>query len=249
MNNLVSIITPSHNSVKFIRGTIESVLRQTYSFWELIIINDGSVDGSDKIINEFLQNDNRIKVINLDRNHGPAYARNQGIKIAKGKYIAFLDSDDLWHEEKLKIQTEFMEKSKIKFSFTGYQKINEKGKQIGRPISAPEKLTYKDLLKSCIIGCLTVVYDQSEIGKYYMPNYLKTQDYALWLKILKDGIDAYGLDQTLAFYRIRKSSISRNKLIKAYYQWKIYRTQEKLDLVKSVLYMIHYAFHGFKKMF
>ena len=248
MEVLVSIITACYNAEDHISETIESILKQSYKDWELILINDGSTDKSEQIIQKFHAQDNRLKVINLDKNHGPAYSRNQGIKMARGKYIAFLDSDDVWHENKLEEQVDFMRNSKVQFSFTGYQKIDEKGQFFGRKIDAPKELTYKELLKSCTIGCLTVMYDQSNIGKYYMPNYPKAQDYALWLNILKDGINAYGLNQTLAFYRIRKRSISRNKIKKAFYQWKIYRTQENLGYFKSLYYMAHYTFHGFLKM-
>ena len=249
MEDFISIITPCFNSQEFISFTIDSVLQQTYKNWELIVINDGSTDNSKDILAEFSKRDSRIRIITLDKNYGPAHARNVGIKKAKGKYIAFLDSDDLWITNKLETQISFMLENNIVFSFSSYRKIDEDGKIVGDVIKAPSRIQYQDLLKSCSIGCLSVVYDQSMIGKQYMPEYKKTQDYALWLKILKSGVDAIGIDEELALYRIRKSSISRNKFVKAYYQWKIYREQEKISFPKSLYLMMFYAFYGIKKMF
>jgi len=248
LNYLVSIITPCYNSQYFITNTVESVIQQTYENWELLIIDDGSKDDSKNIIAHYSNKDPRIKLISLEKNQGPAHARNIGIEMARGRFIAFLDSDDLWNRNKLETQINFMLKNNIPFSFTSYQKIKNDGNPVGKTVIAPKILNYTDLLKSCPIGCLTVVYDQSKIGKHYMPDFLKAQDYALWLKILKTGINAIGIEENLAFYRIRKSSISRNKLFKAYFQWKIYRKQEKISLTKSLYLMFFYTFYGFKKM-
>jgi len=247
-NPIVSIISPSFNSENFILETIDSVIKQTFKDWELLIIDDGSDDNSVKIIQEIASNEKRIHLFILKKNCGPAYARNFGIQLAKGRYIAFLDSDDIWHPNKLEVQINYMDENNIPFSFTSYRKIDENGNIFGKLINAPEMLNYNDLLKSCTIGCLTVVYDQNMIGKQFMPNYPKTQDYALWLKIMKQGIIARGIDKELAYYRIRRSSISRNKFIKAYFQWKIYRRQEKLTLIKSIYFMMNYTLHGLLKL-
>jgi glycosyltransferase involved in cell wall biosynthesis len=248
LNYLVSVITPCYNSQNYISYTIESVIRQTYENWELIIVDDGSEDGSKNIIAKYSEKDPRIKLIELVNNQGPAHARNVGLEIARGRFIAFLDSDDLWDRKKLESQINYMLEYDVSFSFTSYQKINNKGDVVGKPVKAPKVLSYNNLLKSCPIGCLTVIYDQNKIGKHYMPNFLKAQDYALWLKILKTGIHAIGIEENLAFYRIRKSSISRNKLYKAYFQWKIYRKQEKINIIKSIYLMLFYTFHGLNKL-
>jgi glycosyltransferase involved in cell wall biosynthesis len=248
LNYPVSIITPCYNCENYISFTIESVVQQTYSEWELIIVNDGSEDKSINLIKSYSEKDPRIKLIELENNMGPAYARNMGIRMASGRFIAFLDSDDLWDKKKLEKQISFMINNDISFSFTSYQKINYNGDLVGKPIKAPPVINYNDLLKSCPIGCLTVIYDQGKIGKHYMPDFLKAQDYALWLKILKTGVEANGIEENLAYYRIRKSSISRNKLYKAYFQWKIYRKQEIISIIKSMYLMFFYTFYGFKKM-
>jgi glycosyltransferase involved in cell wall biosynthesis len=245
---VVSIITPTFNSERFISETIDSIIQQSYKDWELLVIDDGSDDNSIKIIKEFESKENRVHLIRFKKNYGPAYARNLGIQLAKGRYIAFLDSDDVWHPDKLEIQIKFMLENNLPFSFTSYRKIDDMGKIFGKRIKAPEMLNYNDLLKSCTIGCLTVVYDQRLIGKQFMPDYPKTQDYALWLKIMKTGVKARGIDQELAYYRIRQSSISRNKIIKAFYQWKIYREQENLNFFESIYFMINYTLYGLIKL-
>lgn len=246
MQELVSIITPLYNSQEYIEETIQSILNQNYSNWELIVVDDCSRDESLAIVGEFANKDSRIKIIKLEENSGAAIARNTGIENAKGRYIAFLDSDDLWVPEKLEKQIEFMKGKDISFSFTGYIKIDEDGTEKGQ-VTIPDVVTYKELLKSNVIGCLTAIYDVEKLGKIYMPNIRKRQDHALWLKILKGHTNAYGLNEPLAKYRIREGSISRNKIKAASYQWKLYREVERLSIGKSLYYFINYAYHGFKK--
>lgn len=245
--SLVSVIMPAFNAEKYIGDSINSVILQSYQKWELLIVNDGSTDNTKNIIKPFILKDKRINYFETDNNLGPGYARNKAIEKAKGHYIAFLDSDDMWKPEKLEVQLNFMKKNNSSFSFTGYQKINESNQNIGKKIEIPNTLSYENLLKSCIIGCLTVIYDVSKLGKVYMPLINKTQDYAMWLNILKIIPYAHGLNESLALYRIRKGSISSNKFIKAYYQWHIYRKFEKLSLMKSLKYMLFYAYYGYRK--
>lgn len=246
MNNLISIIVPSYNSSKFIAQTIDSVLAQTYQNWEMIIVDDKSPDNSNNIIKEFYQKDNRIKLIQLEKNSGPAIARNIGIKEAKGRYIAFLDSDDLWLPHKLETQVNFMKEKNIPFTYSSYKLIDEENNNLGEFI-VPERVTYSLILKTNPIGCLTAIYDTEFFRKVYMPNILKRQDYGLWLKLLKQILFTYGIKEPLAIYRIRKNSISSNKLKAAKYQWKVYREVEKLPLLKSIYYFINYAYYGIKK--
>jgi len=246
MNNLVSIITPSYNSEKFISETIKSVLNQTYDNWEMIIVDDCSSDNSNEIIKEYSKKDGRIKLIKLEKNSGPAVARNRAIKEAKGRYIAFLDSDDLWMPNKLEKQVEFMKKNNLAFTYSSYYLIDEENHDIGL-FNAPERISYRSMLKTCSVGCLTAIYDTNVLGKIYMPNIIKRQDYGLWLKILKIVGETKGIKEPLAFYRIRKNSVSSNKIKAAKYQWKIYRDVENLNLFKSFYYFIHYAYYGLKK--
>jgi len=247
MNELVSIITPSYNSVRFISETIESVLDQTYKNWEMIIIDDGSSDNSTKIIESYLLKDSRIKLIKLSKNMGPATTRNYGIKESKGRYIAFLDSDDLWYPDKLLQQIPFMHNNDIALSYTRYNHIEEKSKKIINEIYIPSKVSYSELLKQNIIGCLTAIYDTEKLGKIYMPEIRQRQDYALWLDILKRIPYAYGIEESLASYRVRSTSISSNKWIASKYNWKLYREIEKLPLHKAIYYFGWYTYRSILK--
>jgi len=245
-NNLISIITPSYNSKRFIKATIESVLSQTYENWEMIIVDDVSPDDSNEIIEEYCKQDSRIKLIKLEKNSGPAVARNRAIEEAKGRYIAFLDADDLWLPEKLEQQLSFMKENNLSFTYSAYKLIDEKDSDLGVFIP-PMQASYSSILKTNPIGCLTAIYDTKKLGKIYMPNILKRQDYGLWLKILKQINTTKGILEPLAIYRIRKNSVSSNKLKAASYQWKIYREVEKLNLFKSFYYFVNYIYYGLKK--
>lgn len=244
--DLVSIITAAYNAEQYLEETIKSVLNQTYKNWELIIVDDNSSDKTYEIASRYSQKDNRIKVVKLHKNLGPAAARNIAIKKSKGRYIAFLDSDDLWLPEKLILQTKFMKEKKLCFCYCSYRIIDESNNILGDFI-VPTQITYTDLLKTNYIGCSTVVFDSFKLGKLFMPNILKRQDYGLWLKILKKIKVAYGIKEPLVLYRLRKKSVSSNKLIAAKYQWKIYRDLEKLSFFKSLYFFLHYAWHGICK--
>jgi glycosyltransferase involved in cell wall biosynthesis len=243
---MISIITPSYNSEQFISQTIKSVLCQTYTNWEMIIVDDRSTDNSVQIVEKYIQNDSRIKLIKLEKNSGPAIARNKAIEEAKGRYIAFLDADDLWLPEKLDRQIIFMHKNSLSFTYSSYHLIDENSKIFGT-FTTKEYITYKSMLKTCNVGCLTVIYDTQVLGKQYMPNIAKRQDYGLWLQILKDINVTKGIIEPLATYRILRNSVSSNKLNAARYQWKIYRDVENLNLLKSIYYFMHYAIYGIIK--
>ena len=245
-NELISIITPSYKSEKFISQTIESVLSQTYKNWEMIIVDDCSPDNSYEIIEDYVKKDNRIKLIKLEKNSGPAVARNTAIKESRGRYIAFLDADDLWIPEKLEKQINFMKENDLSFTYSAYDLIGEEDNNLGEFIP-PVEVSYNSILKTNPIGCLTAIYDIKKLGKVYMPNILKRQDYGLWLKILKQIDSTKGMKEKLAIYRIRKNSVSSNKLKAASYQWKIYREVEKLNIFKSFYYFINYIYYGLKK--
>jgi len=244
---MVSIIIPLHNGEQFIAQTIESVQVQTYSDWEMIIVDDCSTDKSIEVVKNYMKKENRIQLIMLEQNSGPAIARNRAIQEAKGRYIAFLDSDDMWHKDKLLKQLEFMQSYNSVLSFTGYYRVEEDTEEIINRVSIPPSVDYNTLLKQNIMGCLTVIYDTERLGKVYMPNLLRRQDFALWLKILKEIPYADGLNEPLAYYRVRTESISSNKLRASLYNWKLYREVEKLPLYKAVYYFGWYTYKSILK--
>ncbi|WP_245613689.1 glycosyltransferase family 2 protein [Alkalihalobacterium bogoriense] len=243
----ISVITPTYNSGRFIKETIDSVLNQTFENWEMIIVDDCSSDNTIDIINDYIKTDGRIRLIQLSINSGPAVARNTAIKNAKGRYIAFLDSDDVWYPEKLERQLQFMENSKVAFSFSKYENINESGTKKGTVEDIPEKVTYKQLLKNNVIGCLTVMLDRDQIKDVEMINIRTRQDYVLWLSLTKRGFTAYGLQEVLAKYRNVQHSVSSNKFKMAKQNWKVYRQIEQLSFFKSTWYFLQYVFSKLRK--
>ena len=247
MNNLVSIITPSYNSSKFIEDCIDSVLAQSYSDWEMIIVDDCSTDNSRDLITKFAKEDSKIHPIFLDVNVGAAEARNIAIKKSKGKYIAFLDSDDLWKNNKLEKQLNFMSKNDIAFSFTSYQPMSENGIEKYSVIGVPKEIDYHSYLKNTIIGCLTVIIDREKTGEFQMPNIRSSHDMALWLLIMKRGFSAYGLDENLAFYRIVSNSNTSKKWKATKEVWDVYRKVEKLNIVYSAICFVGYVYNAIKK--
>lgn len=236
-NIMVSIITPLYNSENYISRTIRSVQAQTHKNWEMIIVNDCSKDNSKDIASSFAIMDKRIKLISLSKNSGAAVARNKAIEMAKGKFIAFLDSDDLWKPQKLEKQLTFMLENDHSFSFTSYEIMNNENIPLRKIIKANKIITYKNMLCRNPIGCLTAMYSVTSLGKVYMPLIRKRQDQGLWLKILREGTLAFGLDESLAIYRVRKDSISSNKMNLIKYQWQLYRDIERLGFIKSIYYL------------
>ena len=247
MNNLVSVITPSYNSSKFIDECVNSVISQSYTNWELLIVDDCSDDSSKELLLDLERRDERIQVIFLDNNIGAANARNVAILKAKGKYIAFLDSDDSWDSQKLYKQISFMIKNEIAFSYTSYQSISENGLDIIRIINAPYKMSYNNYLKNTIIGCLTVVIDKEKVGDFEMPSIRSSHDMALWLLIMKRGFIAYGFNENLAKYRIVSSSNTSDKWAAAKDVWRVYRNLEKLSFFYSIWCFLNYAFNAIIK--
>lgn len=245
--NLVSIITPMYNSEKYIGITIESALNQTYKDWEMIIVDDCSSDNSPKIVKEYAKNDERIKYIKTDSNKGVSNARNIALKMANGQFISFLDSDDIWDEDKLKKQVDFMKKNKCTISFTAYELIDENNEKLNKIINVPKIVDYKTLLKGNILGCLTVMIDKSKLDFEIKMSGVRHEDYVLWLSILKKGHIAYGINEVLAEYRKSSTSLSGNKIKSAMWTWKIYRNIEQIPLHKCIYYFINYGINGIKK--
>ncbi|EOU1139815.1 glycosyltransferase family 2 protein [Clostridium perfringens] len=244
-NELVSIITPSYNTEKFIDKTIQSVLKQTYKNWEMIIIDDCSTDNTDQIVAKF--NDSRIKYIKNKKNLGAAISRNKALREAKGKWIAFLDSDDLWVPEKLEKQISFMNKNQYSFSYSRYREIDEEGNDLGIEICGPQKINKRIMYNYCWPGCLTVMYDAEKVGVIQIKDIKKNNDYALWLQVIKKT-NCYLCDIPLAMYRKRTGSISNQgymKLIKWHY--KLFKEIDGRSFIWSLFFTIRNLVFGFWK--
>lgn len=248
VSDLVSIIVPVYNAERFINETIQTVLDQTYTNWELILIDDASTDNSVKLITPYLKKDKRIKLLKNKINLHAALTRNKGIKGAKGRYIAFLDADDLWAPSKLKKQVDFMRKNDCAFSFTGYEFANETGKPNGKKVHVPTTITYKQALKNTTIYTGTVMFDMTKLSKenIYMPE-VKSEDTATWWKVLKIVDQAYGLNEILSYYRRHGSTLSSNKLEAIKRTWVLYRKSESLNLMKSSYNFSHYIYNATKR--
>lgn len=230
---LVSIIMPSYNTAEYIADSINSVLSQTYTNWELIIVDDCSSDNTDEIVSQF--DDKRIRYLQNDKNSGAAVSRNKALREAKGKWIAFLDSDDLWMPDKLEKQVRFMEENSYAFSYTNYIEIDSAGNETGVKVTGPKHITKHGMYNYCWLGCLTVMYDAEKIGLIQIADIKKNNDYAMWLKVCKKA-DCYLLDEILAMYRRgRKGSISTHgyaELLKWHYR--LYRIADNKGQVVSL---------------
>ena len=276
MSSLVSIIMPSYNTAPFIAESIRSVMAQTYTNWELIIVDDASTDNTDEVVGKFTElaevNTNgchpertlepqaiggvegsslekRIHYLKNDRNRGAAYSRNRALREAKGKWIAFLDSDDLWAPDKLEKQIAFMEGNGYAFSYTCYQEMDEEGKPAGTFVGGPKRITKTGMYNFCWPGCLTVMYDREVVGDLQIAEIQKNNDYAMWLKIVRKA-ECHLLPENLAFYRKRTGSISNHSYI-SLIQWhyKLYHDAEGLNPLSSLWITVRNLFFGVWKKF
>lgn len=248
MKDLVSIIMPSYNTAKFISETIESVLAQTYSNWELIIVDDCSADDTDAVMAGFT--DPRIRYLKNIRNCGAAISRNYALREAKGRWIAFLDSDDLWVPEKLEKQIAFMEKNGYAFSYTNYYEIDEQSELLGVRVTGPKHINKAGMYAYCWPGCLTVMYDASLVGLVQISDIKKNNDYAMWLKVIHKA-DCHLLDEYLGAYRKRSGSISRHGYM-TLIKWhnKLFREEQKMGVVRSAVQTcVNLVFGVIKKVF
>jgi teichuronic acid biosynthesis glycosyltransferase TuaG len=243
---LISIITPSWNVEGLIGETIASVQAQTFSDWELLIADDCSTDNTAAVIESFAAKDPRVKLIRQPRNGGPALARQAAIEQAQGRFIAFLDSDDLWLPTKLERQIAFAREHRAALSYTGFRRINEDGSVTGRLISVPASLTYDQLLRNTAIATLTAMIDRDISGPIAMKNE-GYDDFCLWLDVLRPGHVAYGLNEDLARYRVRGVSVSSRPLRSAGWVWRIYRNVERLSLLKSAWCFAHWGARAWLK--
>lgn len=242
---LISIITPTYNAENTIAKTIQSVINQTYQNWELIIIDDGSDDNTNYLISKYIKRDSRIKLIS-QMNSGPAIARQAGLNKSKGRFIAFLDSDDTWLPNKLKLQIEFMISKKAILSYTAFRRVQPPTNKIGRKINVPIKLNYAQLLANTAIATSTVMIDKIKSGKLKMRK-CHCDDFVLWLSILKRGNLAFGLNEDLVRYSVLSNSWSRNKWKNAKEVWLTYRNIEKLSFYRSITSFTKYTFNALIK--
>ena len=244
---MISIVTPVYNAAAFIRQTIEMVQAQTYKDWEWILVDDCSKDNSCEIIEEYLKGkpDERIRLIKKEKNEGAALSRNRGIREAKGRYIAFLDADDVWLAHKLQTQMEYKNRTDAGFIFSAYEFGDEEAVGTGRIVHVPESLTYKKALSRTVIFTTTVLLDTEKIPKelIYMPN-VPSEDSATWWQILRAGYTAQGIDEVLAIYRRPAKSLSSNKLKAIQRIWYLYREVEKLSLFASLAAFAGWAYRA-----
>lgn len=268
----VSVIMPALNAAATIGESIRSVLRQTEPRWELLVVDDGSTDETIATVEAHSRQDHRIRLLRTSGRQGPSAARNLAIDAASGRWVAFLDSDDLWAPDKLARQMTFMQSHDALISFTAYRRIDDRGDPIGTPVPVPARVDRAELLKSNCIGCLTAMYERRHFPNARMPELgnlgahrvwsrlvgegrVGHEDFAFWLDLLaacpngahKAPVVAHGISEPLAFYRVRSHSLSSNKLRAAVFQWLIYRTHCRLPRLRSLYLFAHYAWRGVVK--
>lgn len=250
-DGLVSIIVPVYNAGNYIEETIQMVEKQTYQNWELILVDDCSSDNGKELIEAYLQKRKaksgdrelqRVRLISKEQNEGAAMARNTGMKAAEGRYIAFLDADDIWMSDKLRKELDFLTEMQAAFAFTAYEFGDENAKGTGKIVHVPKTMTYKKALSRTVIFTTTVLLDRAKIPAELleMP-VVKSEDTAFWWKLLKSGVVAYGLDEVLAIYRRPAKSLSSNKLEAIKRIWYLYRVQEGLSLIQSSRHFVFWA--------
>lgn len=239
-----SVIVASCNTADFIAAAIESVQAQTVSDWELIVVDDASTDTTPAILQRYADTDARIRPVFLDTNSGAARARNKAIERARGRYIAFLDSDDLWYPTKLERQAALFETTAAVLVYSGYQRIDQHGDPLGAAVSVPDRIDYRGLLNRTVIATVTAVYDTHQVGRVLMPLLAKRQDYGLWLALLRRGGVARGVDEPLAALRKRPGSLSSDKLSAIGYTWRVYRELEGFGRIRSAYHFSRYLCHA-----
>ncbi|MBO4106825.1 glycosyltransferase family 2 protein [Streptococcus suis] len=246
---LVSVIIPMYNAEQFIQETIQSVLAQTYQVFEIIVVDDQSSDNSMETVRSLIAKDSRIRLLQNEVNSGVAVARNAGVAEANGRFICFLDADDLWLSDKLAKQVSFMLENSYAFSFTSYQFADENGLPIKSPVHVPGRLSYKEALRKHTIWTSTVMLDLEQLTKQQieMPNVRRGQDTATWWKILKVTDYAYSIDEVLSLYRRTSDSLSANKLSAIKRTWNLFRNVEGLSFWETILPFCGYAYNAIKR--
>ena len=248
--DLISVIVPVYNVEKYITETCDCVLAQTYTRWELILVEDGSTDDTLTVIKEYLKKhpDAPIRLISKKEKLGAAGARNLGVKEARGRYISYLDADDVWVPDKLQKELEFMQEKNAAFVFTGYEFADENAKGLGKVVKVPSTINYKQALKNTTIFTSTVMFDREklETEKLMMPQ-IRSEDTALWWSVLRGGVIAYGLNENLVLYRRSGNSLSSNKLKAISRIWNLYRRAEGMNVFASAWYFCFWAFRAVKR--
>lgn len=234
---MVSIITPVYNCEEFLEECIQSVLNQTLKDWELILVDDCSTDSSSRILNKYVALDSRIKLYSFNKNVGAGVARNKGIEISRERFVAFLDSDDYWHKNKLRLQIDYMIRKNIEFSYTNFFELDKEDKA-SKVVLTPKSVNYFSLLFNNYIKTLTAIYDTKRIGKIYMPNYRKRQDWGLWFNILNKTNKAFRFTEPLAYYRTSNTSLSKNKLLLLKENYNFYRFFLQKNFIISFFMMV-----------
>lgn len=245
---MVSIVVPVYNAGRFLEQTLQSVIRQDFTDWELLLINDCSTDNSVEIIQSH-DDDKRIRLVNLEKNSGAAVARNRGIALARGKYIAFLDSDDVWMTDKLGKQVDFMEKGNHAFCFTEIRMTDEDGTPVSKVRNIPERVDYRYLLHKTVIATSSVMLNKAYFGQFSMPLRRSGQDYATWLMLLRKVPYAYCLQEPLVNYRVVKKSLSSNKLASLKQVYDIQTSDEHIPGWRAAYNTCCFALYAFKKHF
>ncbi|MCF8218606.1 MAG: glycosyltransferase [Bacteroidales bacterium] len=244
---MISVVTPAYNAARFIQDTVESVRDQTYQDWEMLIVDDCSSDDTVQVVKDLSGKDPRIRLFALEENVGAAEARNIAFRHAKGQYIAFLDSDDLWVPEKLEKQLRFLQQNNHAFTFTDYECITEDGSEVLYTVHAPAEIGYRRFLRNTTIGTLTVMIDRKKTGDFEMPQIRSSHDMALWLSLMHNGFKAYGLQEVLAKYRQVGTSNTASKWKAAKDVWKVYRNIEKLNWFDAGFNFAGYAVNAILK--
>lgn len=244
---LVSVIIPAYNAAAYIEATIRSVMAQTHTNWEMLVIDDGSTDATATIVERLAAEDGRIQWLSNLQNCGVAMTRNRGLNLCKGAYVAFLDSDDLWHPDKLALQVHKAQQEQAALVYTSYAIVDAADQPCKKPYLVPERVDFTSLLKENVIGCSTVLLDSAVAKQYRFLSDFYHEDYCLWLDILRDGHIAVGCTDVLTHWRLITSSRSFDKKNGARKRWKIYREHLHFSVAKTVRYFIAYAVHGWMK--
>lgn len=243
VDNLVSIVTPTYKAANFVSETVRSVQAQTYANWEMLVVDDCSPDDTVRVVSRLAEDEPRLRLIRQSRNGGPAAARNAAIAAARGRWLAFLDSDDLWLPEKLERQIEFQRRHAAKLSYTEFRRISADGSKVGALVRVPARLSYRSLLGNTAIATSTVIVDRALAGDVRMKK-IYYDDFGCWLDILRNGGFAVGLREDLMRYRVLGGSVSRNKRKSAVEVWRTYRSVEGLGALESLYYFSQYALRG-----
>lgn len=246
MQPLISVVMPSHNAEKYISEAIQSVISQTYENWELLVIDDGSTDSTADIVRQFSKIDSRVTLYMNSKNIGVALTRNRGMDLAKGSWIALLDSDDVWHKDKLEKQVALAEKTGADIIYCSYFLTDENGEKISEFI-VPSVTSYEEMLKRSVISCSTAMLCSTSAGRQRFTSGNFHEDYVFWLSLMRSGFEAVGCTESLADYRVSESSRSYNKIKSAKNRWIVYREVEQLPLKKAVCAFVSYTYNGLRK--